>query len=119
MAFIIKALEEKTVEESAASNPVRALLKSASWGGELCKLGLWRGAAARAHCVQQETKPNKFHLVLQNFWGRGRCWCCCRPAPIIDLEPEGRPAASWSCCSKVIDNAEKKRQREGKTILQT
>ena len=75
MAFIIKALEEKTVEESAAGNPVWVLLKSASWGEEL-----WRGAAAEAHCVQQETKPNKFHLVLQNF-GAGAA------AAALDLRP--------------------------------
>ena len=66
MAFTIK-----TFEESGAGNLV---LKCAPLlGGELCKLGLWRAAAARLNCVQQqeeeeeETKPNKFHLVVQNI----------------------------------------------------
>ena len=64
MAFTIK-----TFGESGAGNLV---LKCAPLlGGELCKLGLWRAAAARLNCVQQqeeeETKPNKFHLVVQNI----------------------------------------------------
>ena len=41
----------------------------------MCKLGLWRAAAARLNRVQEEeeeeeeeeTKPNKFHLVVQNI----------------------------------------------------
>ena len=78
---MIKAFEEEHVEESAVGNPVRVLLKSVSLGGELCKLGLWRCAAAGAHCVQQETKPNKFHLVLQNFGARAPA------AAALDLRP--------------------------------
>ena len=55
--------------------PAISCLKCAPLGGDLCKLGLWRAAAARLNCVQEEeeeeeeeeTKPNKFHLVVQNI----------------------------------------------------
>ena len=56
--------------------PAISCLKCAPLGGDLCKLGLWRAAAARLNCVQEEeeeeeeTKPNKFHLVVQNFGAR-------------------------------------------------
>ena len=71
MAFvIIKPFEEKTVEESAPGNLV---FKCAPLGRELCKL--WRGGCScKALRVQEEeegvqeeeTKPNKFHLRVQN-----------------------------------------------------